>query len=137
MDTVCKFSIGKIIHHLRFDYRGVIIDVDADFQGSEEWYREMAKSKPPRNKPWYHVLVDKSNTMTYVAEQNLEEELSPQAHSASAGRGVFQPFRRRFLPYRFLLSTIRRLLFSSRTFCILDNKLSPLQYRFVFPVLFR
>ena len=78
MDTVCKFSIGQIIHHLRFDYRGVIIDVDADFQGSEEWYREMAKSKPPKNKPWYHVLVNKSNTVTYVAEQNLEEELSPR-----------------------------------------------------------
>ncbi len=78
MDTFCKFSIGQIIHHLRFDYRGVIVDVDADFQGSEEWYREMAKSKPPRDKPWYHVLVDQSNTTTYVAEQNLEEEPSPQ-----------------------------------------------------------
>ena len=78
MDTFCKFSIGQIIHHLRFDYRGVIVDVDADFQGSEEWYREMAKSKPPRNKPWYHVLVDQSNTTTYVAEQNLEEESTPQ-----------------------------------------------------------
>ena len=78
MDTFCKFSIGQIIHHLRFDYRGVIVDVDADFQGSEEWYREMAKSKPPRDKPWYHVLVDQSNTTTYVAEQNLEGEPSPQ-----------------------------------------------------------
>ena len=78
MDTFCKFSIGQIIHHVRFDYRGVIVDVDADFQGSEEWYREMAKSKPPRDKPWYHVLVDQSNTTTYVAEQNLEEEPSPQ-----------------------------------------------------------
>ena len=77
MDTICKFSIGQIIHHLRFDYRGVIVDVDADFHGSEEWYREMAKSKPPRDKPWYHVLVDQSNTTTYVAEQNLEEEPSP------------------------------------------------------------
>ena len=44
MDTICKFSIGQIIHHLRFDYRGVIVDVDADFQGSEEWYREVAKA---------------------------------------------------------------------------------------------
>ena len=78
MDTFCKFSIGQIIRHLRFDYRGVIVDVDADFQGSEEWYREMAKSKPPRDKPWYHVLVDQSNTTTYVAEQNLEEESTPQ-----------------------------------------------------------
>ena len=65
MDTTCKYSVGQIIHHLRFDYRGVIVDVDATFQGTEEWYEEMAKSKPPKDKPWYHVLVDQSYTMTY------------------------------------------------------------------------
>jgi heat shock protein HspQ len=79
MDTTCKYSVGQIIHHLRFDYRGVIVDVDATFQGTEEWYREMAKSKPPRDKPWYHVLVDQSFTMTYVAERNLEADPSPKA----------------------------------------------------------
>ncbi len=78
MDTTCKYSVGQIIHHLRFDYRGVIVDVDATFQGTEEWYLEMAKSKPPQDKPWYHVLVDQSLTMTYVAERNLEEDPSPK-----------------------------------------------------------
>jgi heat shock protein HspQ len=78
MDITCKYSVGQIIHHLRFDYRGVIVDVDATFQGTEEWYREMAKSKPPRDKPWYHVLVDQSFTMTYVAERNLEADPSPK-----------------------------------------------------------
>ena len=82
MDTTCKYSLGQIIHHLRFDYRGVIVDVDATFQGTEEWYREMAKSKPPRDKHWYHVLVDQSFTMTYVAERNLEADpsLKPVNH---------------------------------------------------------
>ena len=78
METVCQFSIGQIIHHLRFDYIGVIIDVDASFQGTEEWYLEMARSKPPQDKPWYHVLVDQSASMTYVAERNLEAEPSPR-----------------------------------------------------------
>ena len=78
MDTTCKYSVGQIIHHLRFDYRGVIVDVDATFQGTEEWYLEMAKSKPPQDKPWYHVLVDQSLTMTYVAERNLEADTSPK-----------------------------------------------------------
>ena len=71
MDSNCKFSIGDIIHHLRSDYRGVIYEVDATFQGTEEWYNQMAKSKPPRDQPWYHVLVDQSASMTYVAERNL------------------------------------------------------------------
>ena len=78
MDTICKFSIGQIIHHLLFDYSGVIIDIDANFQGTETWYREMAKSNPPRCKPWYHVLVDHSNSVTYVAEKNLEENAFPK-----------------------------------------------------------
>ena len=76
MDSNCKFSIGDIIHHLRFDYRGVIYDVDATFQETEEWYNQMAKSKPPRDQPWYHVLVDQSASMTYVAERNLEADSS-------------------------------------------------------------
>ena len=78
METTCQFSIGQIIHHLKFDYRGVIIDVDASFKSSEEWYEMMAKSNPPKDKPWYHVLVNKSTTTTYVAEQNLEEDSSKQ-----------------------------------------------------------
>ena len=52
METTCQFSIGQIIHHLKFDYRGVIIDVDASFESSEEWYEMMAKSNPPKDKPW-------------------------------------------------------------------------------------
>jgi heat shock protein HspQ len=70
----CKFNIGQLIHHRLFDYRGVIVDVDATFQGAEEWYEEMAKSRPPKDQPWYHVLVDEGQHTTYVAERNLESD---------------------------------------------------------------
>ena len=53
-----RFAIGELIHHRRFDYRGVIVDVDPEFQGTEEWYEQMAVSRPPKDAPWYHVLVD-------------------------------------------------------------------------------
>ena len=69
-----NFSVGEVIHHRLFDYRGVIVDVDKDFQGSDQWYAVVAKSRPPKNKPWYHVLVDGSSHATYVAEQNLEPD---------------------------------------------------------------
>ncbi len=75
-DSKAKFSVGELIHHLLFDYRGVIFDVDAEFQGSEEWYAQMARSRPPRDEPWYHVLVHNGTHTTYVAERNLEEALS-------------------------------------------------------------
>lgn len=77
-----KFSIGQIIHHKRFNYRGVIFNVDDSMQLSDEWYEQVAKSRPPKDKPWYYVMVDNQLQTTYVAEQNLEEEenKAPIAH---------------------------------------------------------
>ena len=80
--TQVKFSVGELVHHRLFGYRGVIVDVDQNFQATEEWYEVVAKSRPPKNKPWYHVLVHESDHATYVAEQNLEtdDELKPIIH---------------------------------------------------------
>jgi heat shock protein HspQ len=75
-DINAKFAIGQIISHRLFGYRGVIFDVDPVFSGTEEWYAAMAKSRPPRNRPWYHVLVDGQSHTTYVAERNLEADSS-------------------------------------------------------------
>jgi len=74
MATTTHFNIGELVHHQRFDYRGVVIDVDPEFNGTEEWYERMARSQPPRDKPWYHVLVDGANHATYVAERHLEAD---------------------------------------------------------------
>ena len=84
--TTPAFYIGQIVHHKKFDYRGVIIDVDAEFCGSEEWYQQVARSRPPKDKPWYHVLVDNSDQLTYVAERHLEEDPAkvPVNHPAIA-----------------------------------------------------
>ena len=87
--TECKttratalFEIGQIVHHRLFDYRGVVLDVDLDFQAGEAWYEKMARSKPSRDKSWYHILVDNSEHPTYVAERNLEPspDLGPISH---------------------------------------------------------
>ncbi len=71
-----RFSVGELVQHKLFGYRGVIIDVDPDFQLTEEWYEAMARSKPPKDKPWYHVLVHQGSHQTYVAERNLERDES-------------------------------------------------------------
>lgn len=79
-----KFHIGQVIHHLKFNYRGVILDVDADFQGSDEWYEEIARSRPPKDQPWYHILVENAPHTTYVAERHLaaDAENGPVDHPA-------------------------------------------------------
>ena len=73
-----KFQIGQIIHHKLFDYVGVVFDADPTFQGTDEWYEQVARSRPPKDQPWYHVLVHEAELTTYVAEQNLEPAHAPQ-----------------------------------------------------------
>jgi len=71
-----RFSIGQTVHHRLFDYRGVVYDVDPWFSGTEEWYEQVARSRPPKDEPWYNVLVDGGEQETYVAERNLEADAS-------------------------------------------------------------
>lgn len=73
-----RFSIGELVHHRLFDYRGVVIGVDLSFEGTDEWYESVARSKPPRDRPWYHVLPDGARHQTYVADRNLESDRSGQ-----------------------------------------------------------
>ena len=67
-----KYCIGQLIQHKLFDYRGIILGVDLEFKSTDEWYEMVAKSTPPKNEPWYHVLVHQKGHQTYVAEQNLQ-----------------------------------------------------------------
>jgi len=71
------FHVGQLLIHKKFGYRGVVYDVDPVFSLSEDWYGKVAKSKPPKNRPWYHILVHGSAAKTYVAERHLEPEPSP------------------------------------------------------------
>lgn len=79
-----KFRMGQLVHHKLFDYRGVIADVDPTFQGADEWYETVARTRPPKDRPWYHVLVHNAVHTTYVAERNLEpdEKGEPVNHPA-------------------------------------------------------
>ena len=75
-DSTPRFRIGQLVHHRRFGYRGVIVGADPEFRGTEAWYRLMATSQPPKDRPWYHVLVHNASHRTYVAERNLEPDPS-------------------------------------------------------------
>ncbi len=66
-----KFKTGQIVRHRKFGYRGVIFQADQIFRLSDEWYEQVARSRPPKDAPWYHVLVDKGTHTTYVAERHL------------------------------------------------------------------
>lgn len=72
------FAEGEIVHHSRYDYRGVIVGLDLICKAEDEWYASN-QTQPNRNQAWYHVLVDGSNSTTYVAENNLETDTSSHA----------------------------------------------------------
>ncbi len=88
-----KFAIGQLVRHRRFDYRGVVADVDPVFQLSEEWYATVAKSRPPKDRPWYHVLVHGSHHMTYVAERHLDPATDPAPIEHPQLGEYFEEFR--------------------------------------------
>jgi heat shock protein HspQ len=87
-----RFSVGDVVEHRLFGYRGVVVDVDPVFQLSEDWYEAVARSRPPKDEPWYHVLVEDSHDPRYVAEQNLEAETSGRPIRNSLLDGLFQGF---------------------------------------------
>lgn len=64
-------TVGQVVRHKLFDYRGVVVDVDPVFMQSEQWYDAVARSRPPKDEPWYRVLVHDSDQQTYVAQRNL------------------------------------------------------------------
>ena len=73
--THAQFNVGQLVRHLKFGYRGVIFDIDPVFCESDDWYETMARSKPPKDRPWYRVLVDGERYTTYVAERNLTDDV--------------------------------------------------------------
>ena len=36
-DSIAKFKLGQIVEHKLFGYRGVIFDIDPEYQGTDEW----------------------------------------------------------------------------------------------------
>ena len=94
MDIIKKASwhIGQLVHHKLFDYRGVIYDVDPVFMHSDEWYEQVARSRPPKDEPWYRVLVNDSDQETYVAQRNLEADTTDEAINHPAVETHFSGF---------------------------------------------
>ena len=72
-----KFEPGEIIQHLKYGYRGVIVAFDSTCQAPDDWYQSN-QTQPDRSQPWYHVLVDGNQQVTYVAESNLTDDQTGQ-----------------------------------------------------------
>ncbi|MEZ5695845.1 MAG: heat shock protein HspQ [Sphingomonadaceae bacterium] len=69
-----RFGIGDVVRHRKYDFRGVVFDIDPVFANSEEWYESIPEAvRPKREQPYYHLLAenDESAYVAYVSQQNL------------------------------------------------------------------
>jgi heat shock protein HspQ len=69
-----KYSIGQIVRHRIFPFRGVVFDVDPVFDNTEEWWLAIPEDiRPSKDQPYYHLFAEnaESEYIAYVSEQNL------------------------------------------------------------------
>ncbi|MEM7195905.1 MAG: heat shock protein HspQ [Pseudomonadota bacterium] len=76
-----KFQIGQVVRHRIYDFRGVIFDVDPEFDNTDEWYEAIPESaRPSKDQPFYHLFAENEETEyeAYVSEQNLIADISTE-----------------------------------------------------------
>lgn len=71
MTRLAKFNIGDVVLHKKQGYRAVIVDIDPLFQASGRYNPQAEKRDFAHQNPWYRLLVDDTEQMTYVEEPLL------------------------------------------------------------------
>jgi len=74
-----KYKIGQVVKHRIFPFRGVVFDIDPEFNNTEEWYQSIpAEVRPRKDQPFYHLFAENSESeyVAYVSEQNLLPDTS-------------------------------------------------------------
>jgi heat shock protein HspQ len=69
-----KFAIGQVVKHRVFPFRGLIFDVDPEFDNTEEWWLSIPEDvRPSKDQPFYHLFAENAENeyIAYVSEQNL------------------------------------------------------------------
>src|SRR4249920_2489923 len=100
-----KFQIGQIVRHRVFSFRGVIFDVDPEFDNTEEWWLSIPEEvRPRKDQPYYHLYAENAETtyVAYVSEQNLLQDETPEPlrhpdiaeRFVNEGGGIYRPRRR-------------------------------------------
>lgn len=90
-----RFSIGDVVRHRMFGFRGVVFDIDPVFANSEEWYEALPETmRPERQQPFYHLLAENADGshVAYVSQQNLTADTSDEPVDHPAIDGLFDRY---------------------------------------------
>lgn len=91
-----RFSIGDVVQHKVFGFRGVVFDIDPVFANNDEWYEAIPEHmRPDKSQPFYHLLAENSegSYIAYVSQQNLIVDDSDEPVEHPAISGLFGGFR--------------------------------------------
>ena len=85
MIKIAKYSIGQVVRHRIYPFRGVVFDIDPEFGNTDEWYNSIPEEvRPIKEQPFYHLYAENEETeyVAYVSEQNLlaDESGEPVSH---------------------------------------------------------
>ena len=76
---IAKYQIGQVVKHRIYPFRGVVFDIDPEFDNTEEWWESIpADVRPRKDQPFYHLFAEnaESEYIAYVSEQNLLPDTS-------------------------------------------------------------
>ncbi|KAL7519912.1 hypothetical protein ACHAWX_004666 [Stephanocyclus meneghinianus] len=104
-----QFSLGQIVRHKLYDYRGVIIAWDPKPHVDVSNWDGLQHVENPQNQPFYHIRPDENDcirafggprSFRYVCQDNLEsceatelqvDDLSPREWRWDKGKGSYIP----------------------------------------------
>jgi heat shock protein HspQ len=76
---IAKYKIGQVVKHRLYSFRGVVFDIDPEFNNTEEWWESIPPEvRPRKDQPFYHLFAENADTeyVAYVSEQNLLPDTS-------------------------------------------------------------
>jgi heat shock protein HspQ len=99
---IAKYKIGQVVKHRLYSFRGVVFDIDPEFDNTDEWWESIpAEVRPSKDQPFYHLFAEnaESEYIAYVSEQNLLPDTSdtPIRHPQVAevfdrdDEGIYRP----------------------------------------------
>jgi heat shock protein HspQ len=90
---MAKFTLGQVVRHRLFPFRGVVFDIDPEFDNTEEWWLSIPEEvRPRKDQPFYHLFAENAETeyVAYVSEQNLLPDTSGQPLRHPQVREIFE-----------------------------------------------
>ena len=93
------FGIGDIVVHTLYHFRAVVVDVDSHFDDSAFSFYDTQDIHIDRNQPWYKLLIDDGDDLSYAPEILLcaDTSVEPITHPMLQNYLVANPEQGRYI----------------------------------------